>query len=198
MFYLKPICPRTETGGYGWNIIFLDRKTQRSCWKWRSHTDFIVVEWWWVTLLELWIFVTRWTGGPPGEVYGGRFSGPLSPPCETPGSVSLLWPLHTSFAICLQLSYGEPNLNLFVVQVKNFGPISRTPCACMEHVIISIFLYSLLNVFVEKSVRDFSLLVPLVDRTILRSTLHNFCIVSYRWWCRDFSCMIHVIIPVVL
>lgn len=117
--------------------IFVDRKTQWSCWKWRSRTDFIIVEWWWVTLLELWIFETRWTGGPPGGVNQGRFGGPLSPPCETSGCVSLLW-LFTQ-ALQFGSSYGEPNLNLFLVQVKSFGPISRTPCACMEHVIIPVF-----------------------------------------------------------
>lgn len=120
------------------------------------------------------------TAGHPGELTRGRFRGPLSPPCETPGCVSLLW-LFTQ-ALQFGSSYGEPNLNLFLVQVKSFGPISRTPCACMEHVIIPFFNFNpLLNVFVEKSVKDFSLLVlPLVDRTILRSNLDNFCIVSYR------------------
>jgi hypothetical protein len=83
--------------------------------------------------------------GNPGRVNRGRFWGPLSPPCETPGCVSLLWPLHT--ALQFVSSYGEPNLNLFLVQVKSSGPISRTPCACMEHVIIPNFFYSFAQIW---------------------------------------------------
>jgi hypothetical protein len=28
--------------------------------------------------------------------------------------------------------------------------------------------------------------------------LDNFCVVSYRWWCRDFSCIDDVIVSIVL
>jgi hypothetical protein len=73
-------------------------------------------------------------------------SGDLSHRPAKRRAASLFFGLFTQ-ALQFVSSYGEPNLNLFLVQVKSSGPISRTPCACMEHVIIPIFSYSFAQIW---------------------------------------------------